>query len=211
MARRNKASELNGKTFGVKWIQRLLNDFGECPLDPCIEAVEWEVAHDPVDERLHARCREAALGAYTIRSLREQVKRIGFVPLPISEYVALLCRGAGVTAEPVLRWAGVTDIAKIETDAAHSIARLALALGIGLRQLVVHMRLALIQGSTSFPVGALARARRSATDGATSMSVSAYESFLKSVEDSLDDEQQRSIGDIVRTVRNEYLRQQKEV
>ena len=205
MSKRNKTRELDSNHLGVGWVRRLLNDAGECPTPQCIEAVRWEVAHNPVDESFLDQCRQAALNARTIRLLREQAERIQFVPLPLGEYVALLCRCAGVSVQSLLGWAGVEDIVSITADTSRGVVQIALALGLGLRELLVYVRLGLIQRDTGLPVGALARPRDADADG--SMSVSACESFLESVETSLNDKQQRTIRDIVNELRDAYLHQ----
>ena len=89
------------------------------------------------------RCQEAADAAKTMRSLRESAGRIGFEPLAFSQYVERVAFGAGVALGSVLRFLGISpsgDTSQLD-DAGPGAVRLAVGLGVPLRELLVHLRL----------------------------------------------------------------------
>lgn len=93
------------------------------------------------------RCRSAALAAAEARELGPAVERVGFLPLPFAEYLAHLCRSAGVA---------FTRLA--EQTSPHEAARLAAWIGLPLRQLLVHLQLEWLAESGQ-PLAPLARGR----------------------------------------------------
>ena len=158
------------------WVQKLLDDYVECPPSFFQGTAVWEADQTPLSSHLLERCRAAASDADRIRRLRHQAQKLGFVAVPFGEYVAVLCRSAQVALEPVLEWAGIDDLSRLGADAPQGIARLGAALGLELRQLVAHVKLALIQQESGLPVGAMGRAR--GTGDAGDSTLEAYEQMI---------------------------------
>jgi hypothetical protein len=183
-------------------VQELLRDYGRCTLSHYAKFAAWEAGGVPADENFLDKCREAAAAARTLRLMRTQAERIGFTPLPFGEYLALLCRRAEVPVGPVLRWAGLESPLSIGTAVALGIAKIALNLGIAIRELLVYVHLALVQQTTGLPIGALG-GRRGEASGPPS--VAAYEASLGALEGSGDDEFRRTVRDTIDAVHRAYL------
>ena len=100
--------------------------------------------------------RDAADAAKAMHSLRQSARRIGFEPLPFSQYVERIAFAAGAAIDLVLRYLGISssgDTSQLDS-AQPGVVRLAVALGVPLRELLVHLRLGgLIQaGVPAVPV-----------------------------------------------------------
>ena len=106
-----------------------------------------------------ARCAEAVQVAVALAKLSTERQRIGFVPLPIRDYLESLAQGAQVALEPVLRWAGIADLSGFRLQLAHGWARMAQGIGIGLSEAVQHFRISFAEsrGENAF-AALLARA-----------------------------------------------------
>lgn len=144
---------LNGEKKGARMKTRKL----DAESDAC-QPPEWlgealRIYKDAADERdlnvepesvspvFQQKCREAGEVAFALAKLRKERQRIHFVPLSLTSYFKELGRVAGVALLPVLAWLGITDLA-LSTDASiRGIARLAKAVGLSLREALVHLRI----------------------------------------------------------------------
>lgn len=106
------------------------------------------------EEAFRGRCHEAGAAAHSIARLRHERQRVGFVPLPLAEYIQGLVKLAGVPLGPVFARLGVTDLTCAEPDSVRGAARLAREVGISLRETLAHLRIGLAAqaGSAPFPL-----------------------------------------------------------
>ena len=103
-------------------------------------------------EGFRAKYRTAAASAANIAKLRRERRRIGFVPIPLSEYLEGLIKVAGVPAESVLSRVDLTEIADMTFASARKLARFGQVIEIGLRELLVHVRIGFAEKFDSTPV-----------------------------------------------------------
>jgi hypothetical protein len=111
------------------------------------------------------RCDEAAEVAISVLKLREERKRIGFVPLSFAEYLNGLVKVADVRISAVLRWLKIDDISRPGPAAARALARLANELGIELREALIHIRIGFAAQSDATAVPLLLARHRGAGAG----------------------------------------------
>lgn len=100
-----------------------------------------EAAAGAGSEAFLRRCDEAAEVALGLFRLREERKRIRFVPLSFAEYLEGLVKVADVRLSAVLAWLKIDDIRRPGPATARAFARLASEIGIELREALVHIRI----------------------------------------------------------------------
>jgi len=122
---------------------------------------EAKVVFDEPSQAFRQRCQAAADSAFSIVKLRNERRRIGFVPISLAEYVQGLVKVAGVQIEGVLARFGIDDITSGTSDSARKLARLAQELGISLREVLVHVRIGFVERIDSVPVPLLLAHHRS--------------------------------------------------
>jgi hypothetical protein len=89
-----------------------------------------------------ARMRGAGKAAYAIASMRAEKEKVGFVPLPLNDYLKELANMAGVSLAAVLKASGIEDMARPNAFNAEKIGRLGHALGFRLDELLLNLRVA---------------------------------------------------------------------
>jgi hypothetical protein len=112
-------------------------------------------------EAFHQRSRDAANSALSIIRLRNERRRIGFVPITLAEYIQGLVKVAGVQIESVLARFGIENISRSNSDSARKLARLAQELGISLREVLIHARIGFVERTNALPVPLLLAHHRS--------------------------------------------------
>jgi len=117
-------------------------------------------AGETVPPAFAERLREAGRLAWAIGKLRRQREQIGFVPVPLGEYLRGLASVAAVALAPVLAWVGVSSTEPFDDEASASgLARLGEGLGMGFRQLLLHLRIGLVERAEGAPVAVLLASR----------------------------------------------------
>jgi hypothetical protein len=101
------------------------------------------------------RCQQASKIALSLAKLRAQHERVGFIPLSPSDYVRGLARLASVALPPVFEWAGIDGSGCSDTAWASGFCRLARTIGIGLRQVLLHIRIGIAEQLEGAPVAVL--------------------------------------------------------
>lgn len=122
-------------------LTREANLFGEAEVNPSFLTKEFR-----------DRCSAAAEVALGIARLREERERIGFVPLSFAEYVQGLVKVADVRLDAVLAWLKIDDLARPSASAAQAVARLARAIGVGVREALLHVRIGFASQVDSAPL-----------------------------------------------------------
>lgn len=112
-------------------------------------------------EAFKERCRNAASVALSVAKLRNERRRIGFVPISLAEYIEGLVKVTGVQIEAVLSRFGIDDLSRLSTDSVRNLARLAQELNIGLREVLIHVRIGFLETIDSAPVPLLLARHRS--------------------------------------------------
>lgn len=109
---------------------------------------------DQVSGVFGERCRRSADLAFAIAKLRHERERVGFVPLSLSDYIQGLTKVAGVSLTTVLEQFGIADLAWPHFGTSGAVARLALTLRIGLREILAHVRISYAgqQGFAAVPL-----------------------------------------------------------
>lgn len=112
-------------------------------------------------EAFKARCRAAAAVTLSIAKLRNERRRIGFVPMSLAEYLQGLIKVTGVEIDAVLARFGIDDLASVTSESARNLARFAQELNISLRETLIHVRLGFLEKIDSAPVPLLLARHRS--------------------------------------------------
>lgn len=112
-------------------------------------------------EAFKARCRTAANVALSIAKLRNERRRIGFVPMSLAEYIQGLIKVTGVQIDTVLSRFGIDDVTRVTSGSARNLARLAQELNISLREILIHVRIGFLEKIDSAPVPLLLARHRS--------------------------------------------------
>jgi hypothetical protein len=103
----------------------------------------------------------AASVAYQTAKLRYERRRIGFVPMPLAEYIQGLVKVTGVQMQSVLGRFGIDELSEVTSNSARKVAQLAEDLGIGLREMLIHVRIGFVERTNSVPVPLLLAHHRS--------------------------------------------------
>jgi hypothetical protein len=100
-------------------------------------------APEPASEAFVRRCREAARVAWSIRTLGWEHKQVGFVPLPLAQYVRQLARAAAIPLNSVLGWLQTSEPStSTDNDGSTALwARLAREVGLKPHQVWMHARI----------------------------------------------------------------------
>lgn len=103
------------------------------------------------------RCSTAAAAALGIARLRRQRQRLGFLPLPLWEYIGELGKAAGVDLEPIRLSAGSEPT---PAGAPRGLVRLCRQLGFSVRETLMHLGLDLAERVGASPLPVMARQQR---------------------------------------------------
>lgn len=96
---------------------------------------------DEVSPEFRQRCREAGKQAFYLAKLRAEYLRIGFVPLPLLEFLQNLAQRAGVPLAPALKRFNLDNALQPEPASGRSWALLAQAVGLSLRETLIQMQM----------------------------------------------------------------------
>ncbi len=146
------------------------------------------------DEAFRGRCRAAGAAALTVATLRKERQRVGFVPLPLAEYIHGLVKLAETPLAPVFAWLGVTDLASTERRSVRAAARLAREVGMSAREALAHLRIGFAAQAGSAPVSLLVARHRSA--GRWRAPLEEYEDALEEIEGGYDLDSLRKLRDL---------------
>ena len=124
------------------------------------EVLRATLPEPSAEEAFQGRCDEAGAAAHGIARLRREHQRVGFVPLPLAEYIHGLVKLAGVPLGPVFSWLGVSDLTSAEPGSARGAARLAREIGMSLREALTHLRIDLAAQAGAAPVPLLVARHR---------------------------------------------------
>jgi hypothetical protein len=107
------------------------------------------------------RCHAAAAVVFSAAQLRRERSRVGFLPLPLSEYLQELAKSVGVALHPLLAASGVSSSAGNDLGLIRPWARLCRWLGFPTREAFLHLGMSLAEnlGATP-PTMIMARRRR---------------------------------------------------
>lgn len=117
-----------------------------------VRASAWEAARRPADEEFLHRAQQAAIAAAALVRMRREQERLGFVPLPLAVLIRRLATQAQASVEAVCRWAGLDDLEALTVKSIRGVAKLTKALGINLREVLVHARLSLLEQDRPYAV-----------------------------------------------------------
>lgn len=115
---------------------------------------------EPVPAAFAERLAESGKLALSISKLRRQREQVGFVPVTLAEYLRGLASVAAVDLRPVLAWTKAPGIEQFEEEPSPAgIARLGRLLGIGFRQMLLHLRIGVLERVQGTPVTMLVASR----------------------------------------------------
>lgn len=149
------------------------------------------------------RCRDSALAALALARLREERQRVGFVPLPLADYIEGIARSAGVSLDALLARLGVPDLSRLDAKSAGGLGRLAHSIGIGLREALLHLRIQLAAAFET-PEAALFTARARSGPGRRGIAPSAYDAVLERIEAGYDAAQAQQLREVEAAMRAVY-------
>ena len=143
-----------------KWMQDVLKLHGDFvlfqrPIDESEEA----------SERFVSRCREATQVALAIAKLRHQRAQVGFVPLPLGDYLRGLAKSVEVKLSRICEYVGIADIDHLDVTSAGNWARLARQIGFSLKEVLLHVRVSFAEHTEGVPITVLVSRQRSSRTG----------------------------------------------
>jgi hypothetical protein len=116
---------------------------------------------ESISKELRDKYREAASIALSLVQLRNEKERVGFVPLSLAAYVQGLVKVANVSLTPILKWLGINDLSQLGAESARGFARFAQAIGVDLREALVHLRIGFAEQIDAAPMPLLVARQRS--------------------------------------------------
>jgi len=170
-------------------------------------AAAWEAERDTGSAQFRRRCQDAALTAHHalvshhLAKMAAERERVGFQPLPLSQYVETLAQSVGADLGLVMKWAGISgnssDGSRVTLETAAPWVRICHGLGMELRQILLHVRLSVI----GVPGLAQGRARARAEDAVELDSLEHCERFLIATERVLDKNARQALASVLAEVR----------
>jgi hypothetical protein len=150
-------------------------------------------------------CEQAAVVSLSVARLRKERQRAGFVPLALNEYIEGLVKVAGASLGTVLSWLGLSTLDCSDEPSAVALARLAKEIGMGARELLLHLRIGFAVQSHVAPVSLLLARRRGS--GTVQSNLDECEQVLAEAESSYSSE---AIGELrkLESLVNAALRRQ---
>lgn len=130
------------------------------------------------------RCAEAATLALNLTKLREERYRVGFVPLPATEYIQRLVEMVDIPDSPLFSYLSEEGASITTPRRAFAFGQVAQRIGMSLREALIHIRIGFSahMGSSAVPI-LLARARSA---GSTDSPIERCEALLREIESEYD-------------------------
>lgn len=153
--------------------------------NPMVEFLSRGMLRGYVAPDIRRRCFERALAAASVRKLRAAADRTGFEALSFVEYIRRIAYVAGVKMRTIMTFTGIESeehIGALDQPCEQS-ASLAEAIGLSLRQLVLHLKLAVLE-KHAVPTVTCLRARSGSPS--SSWSLAEVEDRIAEVEHELD-------------------------
>jgi len=149
------------------------------------------------------RCRDAALAALALARLRDERQRIGFVPLSLCDYIEGVAKSAGAPLDRLLAGLDISDLPRLDVESARALGRLAHAIGISLREALLHLRIQLAAAFET-PEAALFTARARSGPGRRGAVLSDYDTVLERIEARYDPAQTQQLREMQAAMRAAY-------
>jgi hypothetical protein len=124
------------------------------------------------------RCEAAAAVALGLARLAREKSRVGFLPLPLTEYLEELAKSARVELRPLLA-ASDTGVKGEDSGPFLGLARLCQRLGFSLRETLLHLGLGLAESHGAPPVSMMMARQNTASSGRDPFAT--YEAALRGV------------------------------
>jgi hypothetical protein len=148
------------------------------------------------------RCRDAAKAALAIAKLGKERRRVGFIPLALTDYISGLAKIAGVSLAEVFVAFGIVSSYSLGPDGARALGRLARDIGMGLRETLVNMRIGFAAEHDSPPMSLLVAHRRPTGPGRNQLEE--CEELLKQVESTYSARDVRELRNIEHEIEQAY-------
>jgi len=155
-----------------------------------------------VSEAFVDRCRRSAQVALSLAKLRKERERIGFVSLSLADYLQGIAKTAQVSLDPILEWLGIDNLVRPTPVSARGFARLAQELGMGLREVLLHVRVALAQEVGAPPIAILSARYRAG--GVRLSEADECEASLRQIEHGYSPAERRVLSEVEAEVRRFY-------
>lgn len=181
MSDRSDIPELPEVGEPAEWLSQLLRMLRQTE-----RGTELPVAGGTV-ESFRGRCRqvaETALTQLTVARLRSERERIGFVALPLQDYIEGMMRVLGLSLTRVLNWLGMTALPRLGEDSAEALSKLGVALGMSVREMLAHLRIGFACDRGCAPLPLLVARRRAG--GGTGSPLEECEAVLAQLESRYD-------------------------
>jgi hypothetical protein len=143
-----------------KWLQQAL-----IMARPALHERAFQVMTREGPEGFQKACVEAGRVAFSMAKLRDARARVGFTPLPLTDYFESIAKGAGVILGPILARFSIASTSPRDEPSAAGWARLARVIGISLREALLHIRLSFAESVSPGASLALARQRHPGRPG----------------------------------------------
>jgi len=132
-------------------VSHLLRYLGAPPGDLLIAAVSSSAQQDEPSPEFAERVRDAAAAVFSLRQMAAKRDRVGFLPLPLDEYLIRLASAARVALSTLWRNLGIERPRDVLSVSADRLADLGSALGVPVHEMIAHLRLALLRESLVIP------------------------------------------------------------
>jgi len=146
---------------------------------------ETVAACRPPSETFGERCEAAARLGSEVAKLRRIRKRIGYAPVSINNYLQGIAKLAGVRLAPVLDWFDASQLRPPNEQSSLGLGRLCRALGMDLRQALVHLHLGFAESLS--PTAVLPGVENRASRGESVTALACSEKALNQWEASLEE------------------------
>jgi hypothetical protein len=148
-----KVSRVNEGAEAPRWVAAVLRLAGDA------WAFENRDLATETSDTLRLRCRQAAGQALTILKLRRERQRVGFLPVPLTDYIQGLAEVAEVSLSQVIASPGIEGSTLRMPECVAALGRLAREIGMSLRETLTHLRIGFAAQRQSSPMTLLAAHR----------------------------------------------------
>lgn len=193
----SKVTGLHEDAEAPHWLAAALRLVGDAVI---FEDMDPELAE--TSDGFRVRCREAAGLALAILKLRRERQRVGFLPVSLTDYLQGLVKVAGLSLAQMLAAIGVQDLTFRSPEVATAFGRLALQIGMSLRETLAHLRIDFATERQLAPMAFLVAHRHAGDPRRTQLED--CEEVLLQIESEYDSKSLSDLRSIEEGIRNGY-------
>lgn len=168
-----------GEHPGPEWLSASLRSAGQF-----FDLDAFRKEPTPVSQTFEEQCALAANTVYALHQMREQQRKMKFVPMPLPDHVERLADAAGVSIREALAWLGVTEVSEVMFLGGTRLGQLARRLGLGLQEALALTEAGYAETKGMEPMTLLAASARGNVGSGTQLAQ--CESMLARIRESYD-------------------------